>query len=330
MSEEIIVSGRNIPYIDPVLNIWHWQIPLYLFVGGMAAALIFFSAYFFIRERSNELTTAVKIAPIIAPFIIVIGLIALLLDLRHPAYFWQLYTTIRLDSPMSWGAWTLAVIMPLSVIWPLTYLADIKEYFKNSQKWVVNLISWIENLINSNKPVKFIIDWFTANRYAFAWVNIILAVILGVYTGILLSAFNARPLWNTSLLGPLFLVSGLSTGAAVIMWMSKSIKERIIFSRIDLLLIAVELFFIIHLFMGFLASSAVQIEAAQLFLGGDYTAIFWAGVVVIGLLIPAILETMELYGYHIPISLPALLILVGGLIFRFVMVEAGQVTRYLY
>jgi len=330
MNEEIIVSGRNIPFIDPVLNIWHWQIPIYLFVGGMAAALIFFSAYFVIRGRENELTTSVKIAPILAPFIIVLGLIALLLDLRHPAYFWQLYTTIRFDSPMSWGAWTLGIIMPLSIIWPLTYLADIKEYFKNSKKWVVNLINWIENLINSIKPLKNLINWFTVNRYAFAWVNIILAVILGVYTGILLSAFNARPLWNTSILGPLFLVSGLSTGAAAIMWMSKSVKERIIFSRIDLLLIAVELFFIIHLFMGFLASSAVQIEAAQLFLGGEFTAVFWAGVVLIGLLLPAILETMELFGYHIPISLPALLILVGGLIFRFVMVEAGQVTRYLY
>ena len=157
-------------------------------------------------------------------------------------------------------------------------------------------------------------------RYQLAWVNVILTVILGVYTGILLSTFNARPLWNTSILGPLFLVSGLSTGAAVIMWMSRSKKERLIFSRIDLLLIAIEIFFIVHLFMGFLASGAVQIEAAQLFLGGDYTAIFWAGVVMVGLVIPAILETMELYGYHIPISIPALLILIGGLLFRFIMV----------
>ena len=82
--------------------------------------------------------------------------------------------------------------------------------------------------------------------------------------------------------------------------------------------------------MGFLASGAVQIEAAELFLGGEFTAIFWIGVVVIGLILPAMLETMELFGYHIPISIPAILILVGGLIFRFVMVEAGQITRYLY
>lgn len=329
MTEEIITSGRNLPFIDPVLNIWHWQIPLYLFVGGVAAALIFFSAYFFIRGRGDELKTSVQIAPILAPFVIVIGLIALLLDLRHPAYFWQLYTTIRLDSPMSWGAWTLGLILPLSVIWPLTYLPQIQEYYKNN-KFATSIIKWVDKMINMIKPAKLIIKWFTINRYFLAWVNIILAIILGVYTGILLSAFNARPLWNTSLLGPLFLTSGLSTGAAVIMWWSRSAKERIIFSRIDLILIAVELFFIVHLFMGFLASSAVQIEAAQLFMGGEFTAIFWVGVVLVGLIIPATLETMELFGYHIPISIPAILILIGGLLFRFIMVEAGQVTRYLY
>ena len=160
--------------------------------------------------------------------------------------------------------------------------------------------------------------------------NSILAIILGVYTGILLSAFNARPLWNTSLLGPLFLVSGLSTGAAAIMWMAKSHHEKIAFSKIDLMLIGVELFFIVHMFMGFLASTAVQQEAAMLFLGGEYTAVFWGFFVTLGLVFPAMLEIMELYGYKIPISIPAFFILFGGMLFRFIMVDAGQITRYLY
>ena len=156
---------------------------------------------------------------------------------------------------------------------------------------------------------------------------IALAVILGIYTGILLSAFNARPLWNNSLLGPLFLVSGMSTGAATIMWMSKNRMERKIMSMIDLVLIIVELFFIIHLFMGFLASTAVQIEAAELFLGGQFTVSFWVFVVILGMVFPAILEILELRGYNVPVAIPALLILFGGLVFRFIMVEAGQINK---
>jgi len=163
-----------------------------------------------------------------------------------------------------------------------------------------------------------------------AWVLLVLAVILGIYTGILLSAFNARPLWNTSILGPLFLVSGMSTGAATIMWMSKDHFERTLMSKIDLILIGIELFFIIHLFMGFMASSAVQIQAAELFLGGQFTVSFWVFVVILGLILPAVLEILELRGYKIPVAIPAALILFGGLMFRFIMVEAGQITRYLY
>ncbi len=313
MKEELFISGRENLNIDPVLHIWHWQIPTYLFLGGLAAGLLFFAALYTILGKEKEYPTAVRIAPIIAPFAIILGLIALLLDLKHKLFFWQLYTTIRLDSPMSWGAWTLMAVTPLSFLWSAIH---IKAIFPN---W-----DWKYPLLQN------MADWAYKNRVMFAWAIIILAIILGVYTGILLSAFNARPLWNTSLLGPLFLVSGLSTGAATIMWMSKNPAEKKMFSKIDLILIAVELFFIVHLFMGFLASSQVQIEAANLFLGGQFTMPFWVFVVGLGLIIPALLETFELAGKHIPVAIPAALIILGGIIFRFIMVDAGQVTRYLY
>ncbi|HEY9114196.1 MAG TPA: hypothetical protein VIN10_05810, partial [Bacteroidales bacterium] len=64
--------------------------------------------------------------------------------------------------------------------------------------------------------------------------------------------------------------------------------------------------------------------------GGEFTVTFWVFVVILGLVFPALLEVMELIGYKIPIWIPAFLILFGGLVFRFVMVEAGQITRYLY
>ncbi len=313
MREEIIISGRSNLNIDPVLHIWHWQIPLYLFLGGLAAGLLFFAALYTILGKEDKYKTAVRIAPIIAPFALVLGLFALFLDLKHKLFFWQLYTTIRLDSPMSWGAWTLMVITPLSFVWVAMH---INEFFP-TWNWRYKILINIEALLQKQKT-------------QIAWVILVFSIILGVYTGILLSAFNARPLWNTSILGPLFLVSGLSTGAAIIMWLSKNPKERKLFSQIDLVLISIELFFIIHLFMGFLASTEVQIEAARYFLGGEFTLPFWVFVVGMGLIVPAVLEIIELSGKHIPVAIPAILILLGGIIFRFIMVEAGQVTRYLY
>lgn len=313
MKEELFASGRNIPNIDPYLNIWHWQIPSYLFLGGLAAGILFFASFFTIMGKEHKMEATVKKAPLIVPFVLMLGLFFLFLDLKHKLYFWQLYTTIRLESPMGWGSWVLMIITPISILWSASY---VKEVFPNWD-WKFRILNTIE-------------AWLIKNRKIIAWPMAIYAIILGIYTGILLSAFNARPLWNTSILGPLFLVSGMSTAAAVIMLMSKDHKERKIMGRIDILLIIVELFFIIHLFMGFLAGSEVQINAANLFLGGKFTAPFFAFVVILGLIFPAVLEALELKGFKVPVVVPAVLILIGGLIFRFLMVEAGQITRYLY
>jgi formate-dependent nitrite reductase membrane component NrfD len=313
MREEIITSGRLNPHIDPYLEIWHWQIPLYLFLGGLAAGILFFAALYTIMGKEDKYPGAVRRAPIIVPFLLVLGLFALFLDLKHKLFFWQLYTTVRLQSPMSWGAWTLMAITPLSMVWVALH---IREYFPKWD-WKYDILKQIEAFL-----VKY--------KYYLAWVIIIYAVILGIYTGILLSAFNARPLWNTSILGPLFLTSGLSAGAATIILFSQSKKERILFAKIDLLLIVIELFLITHLFMGFLASTSVQIDAANLFLGGQYTAPFWIFVVVLGMAVPAVLEIMELKHIKVPVIIPVVLVLFGSIMLRFIIVFAGQLSRWLY
>lgn len=313
MKEELIISGRLNHMVDPHLNIWHWQIPLYLFLGGMAAGILAIAALYFIRGREKDYRTAVRLTPFLAPVLLIFGLLALFIDIRHKLFFWQLYTNIKLQSPMSWGAWTLLVITPVSFIWCALHIKDIFPQWNWKYKWLIDL----ESFLNKYKK-------------ALAWIMLIYAIILGIYTGILLSAFNARPLWNTSILGPLFLASGLSAGAAATLLISKNKEERKQFARIDLVLIGIELFLIIHMFMGFLASSQVQIEAAHMFLGGPYTMSFWIFVVIMGMLIPALLEIMELGKFHIPVLVPAVLVIFGSFMLRFIIVYAGQMSRWLY
>lgn len=313
MREELITSGRMNANIDPHLEIWHWHIPLYLFLGGLAAGILFFAALYVIMGKEEKYIGAVSRAPVIVPFLLVIGLAALFLDLRHKFYFWQLYTTIKLESPMSWGAWTLMAITPLSVIWVAIH---IQEFFP---RW-----TW------KNVVLKDLNDFFVRNKVGLAWVVLILALILGIYTGILFSAFNARPLWNTSILGPLFLASGLSAGAAAIILFARSHEERLLFAKIDLMLIGIELFLIVHMFMGFRASTQVQIDAVNLFLGGPYTAPFWIFVVFLGMITPAILEILEIRKRKIPVYLPVALVLFGSLMLRFIIAYAGQFSRWLY
>jgi protein NrfD len=46
--------------------------------------------------------------------------------------------------------------------------------------------------------------------------------------------------------------------------------------------------------------------------------------------VPFLLEYLELRGQKIPVYLPALMILFGNVMLRFIIVYAGQASRYLY
>lgn len=313
MEEQIITSGRDIPLIDPTLNVWHWYIPVDLFAGGLAAGILFFAALYTILGREQKLPATVKWATFLVPFLILVCLTALFVDLKNQWNFWRLYVTFRIESPMSWGAWVLLGITPLSFIWAASYMKELLPGWQ----WKVPFIETF-------------VSWFVRNRRKFAWVIIILATLLGIYTGILLSAFNARPLWNTAILGPLFLVSGLLTASAVIMWMARTPYEQKMFLRISLMLIAVKLFLITHLFMGFLSGPEVQLNAAALFLTGEFTLPFWIGVVFLGLIVPMAFEIARLRGTKVPVALPAILILAAGYLLRYLIVEGGELTGYIY
>jgi formate-dependent nitrite reductase membrane component NrfD len=313
MREELFISGREIPKIDPLLKIWEFPIALYLFLGGLAAGILLFSAVVFLLNKQDKLPASARWAPMIVPFALVAGLLALFVDLSHKLYVWRLYTTIRIESPMSWGAWVLLIITPLSILW---VFADFRKLFPGVDL-KYNILFKIEEL-----AIKY--------RKQMAWVIIPLSLILGIYTGILLSAFNARPLWNNSILGPLFLISGLSTAAASIILFAKTSYERHLFSKIDIILIILEVGLIIHLIMGYYAGNEMQVEAVGILVGGELTAMFFGILIILGLLFPLVLEIFELIGYKVPVIIPALLILIGGLVFRILIVEAGQLTRILY
>ena len=40
--------------IDPSLTVWGWEIPVYLFLGGMVAGMMLISGYFLFKGRHKE------------------------------------------------------------------------------------------------------------------------------------------------------------------------------------------------------------------------------------------------------------------------------------
>ena len=154
--------------------------------------------------------------------------------------------------------------------------------------------------------------------------NLILGAALGAYTGVLLATLTARAAWGSLFLAPLFLVSGVSAGAALTMFLPLTEAERRSVRRWDLAAMSAEVVVLFFFFLDLAAAGGARGRAAaSLFFGGPYTAVFWSVVVVAGLALPAALEVIECRRRtHIVIA-PAL-VLLGGFALRWIFVAAGQ------
>jgi formate-dependent nitrite reductase membrane component NrfD len=315
MTEELMVTARANELIDPSLHIWTWEVAMYLFLGGLTAGVMVFAAVMALLKKDEEAPFASKQLALLAPIVLSAGMTTLFLDLEHKLYVFRFYTAFQLTSPMSWGAWILILIYPVAT---LQILSSLRSGFPITVPWVDR---W---------PItKSIVDWCERHRRQIALVAVPSGIALGIYTGILLSAFSARPFWNSGVLGPLFLVSGLSTAAALVALISRQKGEKELFTRIDVALIVVELA-LVGLFLVNLASGSAQhIGALESVTGGPYTMVFWVLFVGIGLVIPLLLEMLEMRGIAKSIAILApVLVLIGGYALRQVMVDVGQASTW--
>ena len=315
MDEELLVTARANDLIDPSLHIWTWEVAMYLFLGGLTAGIMVFAAVMALRNKDDETPFASTQLALLAPIVLSAGMTTLFLDLEHKLYVFRFYTAFQVTSPMSWGAWLLLLIYPVSI---LQILSTVRRGFPIATPYVDYL-----------SITRTIVDWCEQHRRQIALVAVPSGIALGIYTGILLSAFSARPFWNSGVLGPLFLVSGLSTAAALIALLSRHKHEKELFTRIDLVIILAEIA-LVGLFLINLASgSAQQIEALDSIMGGPYTMVFWVLFVGIGLIIPLLLEMLEMRGLLKSVAMIApVLVLLGGYALRQVLLDVGQESTW--
>ena len=314
MTEIELIRHNNL--VDPNLHIWGWEIPVYLFLGGVTAGIMILTGLLKIplAERSRW----ARWLPFSGAVLISLGMLALFLDLAYKLHVFRFYTAFRLTSPMSWGAWILLGIYPATLGLGLAGLSGA-ELDKLARFWPLRVIR-LERLLRWIHRVS------TEREKGLRWANVILGVGLGAYTGILLGTLGARAAWSSSMLGPLFLVSGLSTGAALMMLFPLGHDEHAFLRRWDMTAIAAEVLLIGLYFLGLLTvGGQAGREAFALFFGGRYTALFWSLVIIAGLAVPFLIEAVEARKKLRPTLFAPILLLVGGLSLRFILVAAGQV-----
>ena len=303
---ELVLTRTN-PMIDPRLHIWGWEVPVYLFLGGMVAGMMIISGYFLFKGRHKEMACSCLTLPSVAILLLSIGMLALFFDLEHRWYFWRMYTTFQPTSPMSWGSWILLLVYP-------ALLANA----------LIRVPAPVERRLPFLVRLSKAIHQHPGLVAAIGVANMTLGIALGMYTGILLSAFGARPLWNSAILGLLFLTSGLSSAAAFVHMVSRDKAESVLLAKADNSFLAIELVLILLFLIGLVSSTRVHMEAAMLVLTGPYAPAFWVFVIGLGIVVPLFLQSLALRHRiaHTPIA--PILVVAGGLALRFVIVAAGQ------
>ena len=310
-------TTRANPGIDPSLHVWGWEIVVYLFLGGLVAGIFVLAAALELRSGEKPRGEALRLMPFAALALLSAGMLALWLDLAHRLWAWRFYTFFHATSPMSWGAWILVLIYPVGLLLGLGSTSDDQRAWLRG-KTPGGLKGLLETLVG----------WADGSRRGILVTSVAMGAALGIYTGLLLGTMPSRIAWNSAVLGPLFLASGISTGAALLLLLPLEAGERKTLVRWDAVAIVSELVLLALMLLGWSTSGDAGKWAAAQFLGGPYTAVFFSCVVVLGLLVPLVMEAVEAKR-HLPFAamLPVL-ILSGGLALRWILLSAGQHSAF--
>lgn len=175
---------------------WKWFIPLYFFLGGLAGgAAVVGAAAEFLGGPKHRATVrharylTLGLAPVCAALLIA--------DLGRPARFYRMLRVFKGSSPLNVGTYILTLFGAVSGVLAVRQVAEDGVVIRRE-----SVLGRLARAVPS-APL-------TAAHG-------LLGLALGGYTGTLL-AVTAVPLWAAggTLLGPLFLATGLASGAAAL------------------------------------------------------------------------------------------------------------------
>jgi protein NrfD len=309
---------------------WKWELVIYLWIAGVAGGA-YFSAFLMERFTRGKHELLPKIAMFMGVPLVLLGSLLLVLDLGEQLRAWHLFTRFKIASPMSMGSWILLVYALVGVV--MIALWWSRSFEPGEVRLTV--LSGVASIIRPAAGLSGVLSW----------VALVLAVLVIAYTGVVLSATN-QPLWGGVLLLPaLFVASAISTGMALLVLVLRTGLGRVLdmlfggkgepasdealhlMGTASLVLGIIELVVLV----GYVAWLAFVVpggaSAIAVLLTGPMSLMFWGGVVLVGLLIPLVLEYVSTRGREAVVGsmlASASLVLLGGLFLRAVVLLGGQ------
>src|SRR5512136_1411998 len=256
--------------VNIIYNVEH-EMPLgipiatYFYLTGLSAGSFIIStmAYGFGMVKFKPFG---KIGVTMATLLLMVAPMILLVDLEQPLRVWHLILYLRITSPISWGTFLLT-------LYPMNCMVYGYFMFKGDLQ----------------------------RTKIFGLIGIPLALLVHGYTGFILALGKARVLWNTAIMPPIFLVSAMVSGLALmilvviikdfILQRGKEPNRELIYALgkflvasivLDLLLIGIDLSVL-------LTSTTEAYRAASMLLNGPFRFLFLGVEIMAGAIIPLLL-----------------------------------------
>lgn len=291
---------------------WAMPVVLDIFFAGLAAGAFCF-AVLASRRAGEGYQACARAAALLAPLAVAFGLSMLILDLRFKTRFWFTMTVFNGDSPMSLGVWLLTLFSMIAVLYAIFWIpAAVRERLPLIGKWPL----WSQKKISD----------------ALGWAGSLVALLVSIYTGVLLSA-TSIPLWRNLALPALFCFSSMATGFAagllLALLFSSGIRQEIVTGPFRWLqnsyrvLLPAYLCSVLAYLLLFFVPGVSWEEVLPLITGWN-GLVWWLGVVGVGIVLPMVLVLGKAKAglSRVVVLLGALL--AGGFLLRLVLVFTGQ------
>lgn len=270
----------------------HWLIVTYFFLGGLAAGSFLFSVA--ANYWKKEFKPMAKSAAVLSLISAAAGAACLNLELGKPFRVWRLFLNFSSSSIISWGVWFLSIFIFLGFLYTLFL-------FKN----------------DDGKAQKI------------AYLGIPFAVLVAIYSSLMLAQMPGKALWNSALLPWLFLNGGIVSGIALIILISAGRQEGGLVAKLSKLaawLIVLELAMVTTEIVFLLNGSPEELNAAKFLMTGNYSFMFWIVQILLGCIVPAVILLRSKVTARMQ-SVASVLILVGVFVMRYIIVIGGQVIH---
>ena len=304
---------------------WPLLIDLYFFLVGLAGGAFMAAgvADIFGDEKDRLVT---KVGSYLALLAILPGPLFLIIDLGMPSRFLHMLMVSKESTAIGMSAITIGPfqIKPYS---PMNLGAWALLGF-GACAFMVALTLYLEDSGRARG--------LGAVRGAFGAIGALLGFFVAGYPGQLL-AVTARPFWmNARPLGALFIAVGAATGLATIALIlslrgpeakSSLVKVR----RAYTIALVLQALTLVAVFWAVAYGPAWSAERSWLLLSGRYSPAFWIGAVIVGLLVPFVLEVRDglLRGYRRGpgrVVLASVSILIGGFLTKYLIFAVGQAS----